>query len=232
MIWSPFFIKSPSDDRFFFCDVFMYYTMGVVLMNLRIKWAAVKVLKKALGLKKVMGLLSILSNDQKVGEPWRSVPSPSDQKDIDSRALIGEAILLYRAIQLKYPAIDAVTIVKDVIRESAIMQLYSLIPKIDKKYFLILPFEEQKASLTKIVDQFPNADYHIQDVQPNRFAYRITRCRLVELVNQLGLPELRDAFCPGDGLYFERYQPDVLFERPCTIGYGKKYCDFIFSFKE
>jgi len=139
--------------------------------------------------------------------------------------------LIYNTLKNRMEQEKALKITKRMIREAAIMQLYSLIPILKKKEIEAIPQEKQQEVLTEIIDRFPNADWKILEVTENSFTYRITRCRLVELVNEIGYPELSDAFCPGDLIYFEKFQPDIVLIRPDTIGYGKQYCDFIFELK-
>jgi len=203
------------------------------VMNLRITLAAAKVLINRLGLKTTLALVKELANQRKEGEPWKNLPKPKDKKDIYSRALIADAILMYRSLLKRMDKEKAINLVKELIIEAAMMQLYSLIPKISADDALTKSQEEINDLLTEIVEKFPNTDWERIESKGISFAYRITRCRLVELVNDLGLPELQDAFCPGDELYFEKFQPDINFSRPKNIGMqGDKCCDFIFSIKE
>ena len=51
------------------------------------------------------------------------------------------------------------------------------------------------------------------------------------LIVKAGHPELKDAFCNGDVIYFERYQPNLTFKRPQKIGSGDDVCEFIFEIK-
>ncbi len=202
------------------------------VMNLRITLAAAKVLFKSVGFKTTISLVKELGKQRKQGEPWKALPPPQDLKDNASRKLIGDAILLYRALSAKMGKDKAEKIIKQTILESAIMQLYSMVPRIDKTKILSKPTEERERSITNLVEKFPNTDWELLEASETSFAYRITRCRLVDLVIELGYPELRDAFCPGDAIYFERFQPDIVFSRPQNIGEGDKCCDFIFELKD
>jgi hypothetical protein len=201
------------------------------LMNFRIKKAAIGVLRKELGWKRLLRLIPGLSKRQKLGEPWTGMSPPEDQKDRDSRALIGDAILLYRELQRLEPSVDAERIVRRGIIESAIMQLYTLIPQLSKAAILKLAPEERKNRFCGIVAQFPNADWNLTKADETEFGYLIHRCRLVELIVAAGHPELKDAFCAGDGIYFERHQPEIGFSRPTMIGKGDPGCEFNFSLK-
>ena len=201
------------------------------VMNLRMSLAAVKVLLKEVGLGKTLSLVKGLAQEKKKGNAWDELPEPKDEKDDQSRELIEDAVYLYRALLKIMKGDEAEILIKKVIKESAIRQLYSLVPIIDKERILSLPIEEREENIKKLVGKFPNADWEIMESTGTTFAYRITRCRLVELVRALGYPELADAFCPGDITYFKQFQPAVMIERPKTIGYGNKCCEFIFTLK-
>jgi hypothetical protein len=198
-------------------------------MNSRIKNAAIKILIKELGFKRLMQIAPKLSARKKRGEPWQGLPLPQDSKDKASRALIEDAILLYRELLLIISQSEAERIIRNVIIESAIMQLYSLIPTLTKEAIAKLTPDQRKEQFCQIINQFPNADWTIQKVEPWKYQYYITRCRLVELIQATGHPELKNAFCAGDGIYFERYQKEVAFNRSQKIGDGASYCDFIFE---
>lgn len=202
------------------------------IMNFRITWAGLKVLWKNLSLNQLIKLLSFLDQEKKKGSPWDVLPPAESQKDRDSRALIGDAIIIYRFLKENFPADHALTITNSLIQFAAIAQLDSLIPCISRQKIEALSHAEQEKILTHIINQFPNTDWEILASSDRAFTYRIVRCRLVELVDQLGLPELREAFCPGDAIYFQDYQPDLIFERPSTIAHTQNYCDFIFRLKD
>ncbi|MHA1271799.1 MAG: L-2-amino-thiazoline-4-carboxylic acid hydrolase [Promethearchaeota archaeon] len=201
------------------------------VMNLRITLAAAKVLINRLGLKETFNLVKELKKEKKKGEPWKGILEPKDNKDRESRELIGDAIILYRLLKKDYGNEKAREIISDVIFNSSIAQLYSLIPIMKKEDIEAKSTEEREKLFTEIVNKFPNADWELIESSERKFSYKITRCRLYELVNELGYPELSDVFCKGDEVYFQRFQKDINLNRPKTIGGGDDCCEFIFSLK-
>ena len=83
-----------------------------------------------------------------------------------------------------------------------------------------------------LVDRFPNTDWKMTNCTEQEVTVCMTRCRIVELLDAVGCPELRNACCAGDKLYFDMYQKDINFKRDTMIGEGDKQCDFIFSIKD
>lgn len=204
-------------------------------MKLRIKskieLAAFRVLKAELGLNQLLKILPLLNKRKKKGEPFNNLPPPITEKDKESRALIGDAILLYRALGEVLSQQQAEHITRKVITESAVAQLSCLVPKLKKAELNRMSEQEKRQKFTEIIDKFPNADYVIVKAEEDLYHYNITRCRLVELIVAAGHPELSNAFCAGDGLFFERHQPDIEFNRDTMIGEGCKQCEFRFKVK-
>jgi L-2-amino-thiazoline-4-carboxylic acid hydrolase-like protein len=202
------------------------------VMNLKITLAGVKVLNKELNFRNLLKVVIGLVKLQKKGEPWKNMGEPETLKDKLSRGLIGDAILIYRVLKTLISQEEAERIIKKVVMAAAIKQLYSLVPQLEKAKMLSMSDEERKETLTEIVEKFPNTDWELLNMPKGVYAYRITNCRLVNLVKQVGHPELRFAFCPGDAKYFEDHQRNLDFERPSCIGKDDSYCDFIFKLKD
>ena len=114
----------------------------------KIEIAAIKVLKKELGLNKLLPLLPSLNKRKKNGEPFNALPPPETEKDKESRALIGDAILLYRVLMESFEQKEAERIVRNVICESAVAQLSCLVPKLTKKELCTLSENEKKQKFT------------------------------------------------------------------------------------
>lgn len=201
------------------------------ILKAKISIAALKALKKELTIREIARLLPALTKMQGKGEPFGHLSPPESDKDKESRALIADAVLLYRALCAFKLQPDAERITRSVICESAVAQLKYLVPIIDKKQLSALNEEEKKLKFCEIIAKFPNADYKIVKAEGKEYHYDITRCRLVELIEAVGHPELKDAFCAGDGLFFSRHQPEIVFERGNTIGEGKEACEFRFTIK-
>jgi hypothetical protein len=201
------------------------------MLKLKISRAALSALKNELSVDGIVKLLPAMLKLKMRGEPFASLSAPESKKDKESRALIADAVLLYRAL-LKYkPQPDAERITRAVITDAAIAQLKYLIPSIDKKTIETLNEEQKRQMFCDIIAKFPNAEYEIVKAEGKEYHYDITRCRLAELITAVGHPELRDAFCAGDGLYFARCQPAISFARESTIGEGHPTCPFRFTVK-
>ncbi len=202
-----------------------------IVLKVKIGSAAIKALKKELTIREIIKILPAFNKMKQNGEPFGQLPSTESEKDMESRALIADAVLLYRVLCLIKPQSEAERIIRTVICESAVAQLKVLVPKIGNKELASLSEEGKRLKFCEIISKFPNADYKIVKAESGEYYYDITRCRLVELIEAAGHPELKDAFCAGDGQYFLRYQPEVLFGRGSTIGEGKENCEFRFKLK-
>ncbi len=204
------------------------------IMETRIQLAAVKILIKELGLRTAISYIRALFKEKKrlkntTSSIWDGISPPKDEKDNISREVIEDALILYQLFLNDMDKAKAIKIIKKLIKFSAVAQLSSLIPVLKRKKMLSFSLEEREKIISKIVDQFPNADWEIASNTDDSFSFKITRCRFVELADDIGYPELRDAFCPGDALYFEEYQTDLEFSRPRLIAEGNGCCEFIFK---
>ncbi|MFA7663551.1 MAG: L-2-amino-thiazoline-4-carboxylic acid hydrolase [Clostridia bacterium] len=202
------------------------------ILEVKIKISAFKVLKKEVNFKELIQVLKEMERSKKRGEPWLKFPECETEKDLESRELIGEAILLYRALKNIREIKEAERIVREVIIRSAVTQLNFLIPLIKREKLLKMGEEDRSAFFEGIIDKFPNADYELVEENSKRYKFDIVRCRLVDLIIKAGHPELMDAFCAGDGIYFSMCQPEVLFSRQHMIGKGAEKCDFEFRIKD
>lgn len=201
------------------------------ILEVKIKISAFKVLKKEVNFKELIQLLKEMERSKKKKEPWVNFPQCETEKDLESRELIGEAILLYRALKNIREIKEADRIVREVIIRSAVTQLNFLIPLIKREKLLKMEPNARSEFFKRIIDKFPNADYELVEESTERYKFDIISCRLVDLVIKAGHPELMDAFCAGDGIYFSECQPEVVFSRKDMIGKGAGKCDFEFKIK-
>lgn len=201
------------------------------LIGLKTKITGFKILVKRLGWKKTLLLLPNLLIRQIKGEPFKSIAKSKEIKDKKSRQLIKDAILVYRALLDILEQNYAEALIREIIRESAITQLSLLIPPICSKQVLEMQSDQRKEKFCDIINQFPNADWSLEVADDTVFEFVIAKCRLVELTELAGHPELKDAFCAGDSIYFEKYQSDILFNCKKKIGEGESLCNFKFELK-
>lgn len=201
-------------------------------LKVKIKLSALKVLIKEIKIGKLFFIVNELVKNGKKGEPWKNLVAPEDEKESECRELIGDAILLYRALKKISTKESAERIIRKVIEVSAVTQLNFLIPRIERKALEKMSAKERERFFREIVEKFPNTDYKVVDVSDKEYGFDITRCRLVELIVKAGHPELSDAFCSGDGIYFNSCQPEIAFLREKMIGKGDNICDFGFKMKE
>ncbi len=200
-------------------------------MKTKIELTALKTLFKEAGVLKTVRILPGIFIGKLKGGPWKTFPAPESKKDSESRQLIGDAIILYRILLRIFDIKEAERITREVITASSVVQLSCAVPIIERETIENYNDEEKERMFCGIIAKFPNADYEVID-SDRVYSFKITRCRLAELITEAGHPELRDAFCAGDGLYFRKYQPDLIFKRDCMIGKGDSCCLFEFKIKE
>lgn len=202
------------------------------IVDMKIKAAAVKALAAELGTRRLLKFAAAMRREERRGEPYKDLPPPEDGKERDSRNLIGEAAILYRLMSADMGAEEAGRIIRRMITDAAVAQLKCLIPQIRREDLEGMDERERTEFFSGIVNRFPNTDWETRETGEESVSIAVTRCRLCEIFDALGMPELRNSCCAGDALYFERCQREVLFEREHTIGDGAPECDFRFSLKD
>ena len=200
------------------------------ITRLKMTGAALKVLRLQISFREYIWVIfNYLKYDKK--SLWKDLEPARNKKDKGSRAQLGDAIILYRILLKRFTPERAEDIIRNVIKNAAIQFLRGTLPLLDREEILEMDNEEKEEILTSLIEKFPNSDWEIVKTKDDEFHYRITRCRFPELLRHLDHPELNDAFCAGDLLYFQEYQPDIDISRPNTIGSGNNCCDFIFSIR-
>ena len=194
--------------------------------------AAISLLNKRLGVLATTSVLGALMFRQVKGQPWRGLPSPADEKEKLTREQAGPAILLYRVLCDRMPQQDALDLTADIATEGALIFLRQTIPTIRAAEMNALSDEQRLEFLQGIQGKFFNADAGDYTIGETDFSFLIQRCRFPELCKATGHPELAPVFCKGDGLFFERHQPEVLFSREHTLARDGQPCDFSFQLKD
>ena len=64
--------------------------------------------------------------------------------------------------------------------------------------------------------------------EPDRIAYRFTRCMWAEIFRELGEPELGFVFCAGDEPAVKSFNPKLGFKRTKVLMNGDDICDHVF----
>ncbi len=203
-----------------------------MLLRLRMTFASLSLVGSQIGWLRLPGVLfSVVWADIR-GEPWRKLAAPATEKERLSRKEMGQAVLLFRALRSRFGHERALKVIGEVVKEAAVIQIGSFIPKTLLENWRELDPETRDALLTEALNKFPNS--HSESLYSDRdsFKYVISRCEFHELANGLGLPELATVFCAGDGLFFEREVPGAKFERPTTIASGGSCCDFRIRWKD
>lgn len=205
-------------------------------MQLRIILKAARLLVDQVGIKQFLRYIPGYLAHKRKKTPWTGLDLPKEQKDKKSRQMIQDAVIFYKLLLGDYPQPQAFEIIKEVVFQSAITQLKLTIPRIRREKLLKMSNGKQLQFFTKLAEKFYNADWEVlsspEELENQTFSIRITRCRFVELVRQVGYPELSGIFCHGDLAYFENFQPEIDFARPKNIGVlGNATCDFVFTLK-
>ena len=188
--------------------------------------AAVPVLIERVGVLRSLQLGARLAAAKATGSPFRDLPPATDDRERASRAQIGPAIVLYRALLETMPQDEALALAGDVIEAGAMKFLKTTLGPIVGDS-LDSSSQAQRESLAReTVDKFFNASVGRLEVGPDALEFTVDACRFPELCEAVGVPELAPAFCRADARYFGEVEKRVELVRPTTIASGGASCPF------
>jgi hypothetical protein len=139
-------------------------------------------------------------------------------------------VLLLRALRDRVGAEAARAITGEAVAAGAIAFLRAALGPLRRAEIAALDDAGRRAFAADRAARFPNVTLAWDEVSPDRVAFTVTRCRLVELVAHAGHPELAPLFCAGDAAWFGGVEPGVLLDRPETIAAGGAACRFSLRF--
>mgnify|MGYP001396231042 CR=1 FL=1 len=84
----------------------------------------------------------------------------------------------------------------------------------------------------RVLSRMPFEKIEVTVADANKFQIKVTLCQFTEVFHLLRMDELSKAFCDGDVVFCEKYQPALNFERKHAIQNGDAYCDHTFTRKK
>ena len=206
--------------------------IGKLHLGVRTSMVALASLRPALGVRALPGLVWEMRRRAAAGEPWQALGPAATERERICRDQARDAVLLFVALTSRVGEKRALALTGQVLRESAVLHLRRLLPRVDRAAYAAMEPAARKAMLEDLVGRFPNSTVDGVEASVGRFSYRITRCELVELMRRIGRPLLAPLFCKGDEDFFGRDMPEVVFERPSTLAEGGACCEFRFRWRQ
>lgn len=188
--------------------------------------AAWRCLRQALGTLSALRIVAELQFAKLRGEPFAHLPRAAEAKEAGSRAQAGGAVLLYRAVRRRHGPEVAMRVTAEVVREAALVFLEAQIGHLGPDELAAHPPERGEAWVREGLDRFPNLTATLEQADPTAVRFTVHRCRLVELVREVGHPELAPVFCAADATFFGTSRPGLRLERPATLAAGDPHCRF------
>lgn len=194
--------------------------------------AAVPALVRAVGVLEAVRLGWALERAQRRGEPFAALPPATTDKERESRAQAGPAILLYRALAARLGKAEALAIVEQVTIAGAVAFLRQSVGQLERARLEAMDEPKRKAWVAQRGERFPNASMRVDEASDERVVFTVTACRFPPLCAAAGVPELAPVFCAGDERFFGDVQRDVVLDRPQTIAAGDPQCVFRLSWRD
>ena len=188
--------------------------------------AGLKALVAELGVARAVRVGLRVQLEAARGEPFGHLPAADSAQERGSRAQAGPAVLLVRALRRSMSDEDALRVTARVVEEGALIFLARTLGRLDRAAVDALSDAEREAWAKAKAGAFPNATVEWRSVTAREVVFEVTACRLVQLVHQVGEPQLAPLFCSADARYFGEVEPGTELVRPTTIAAGHDRCRF------
>jgi len=162
-------------------------------------------------------------------DPFASLGPAPDSRQKASRAQIGPAVAMYKALKKRLGQDEALEVMRRVILPATISFLRYTIadPPVDQ--YIAASEEDRRQLIGALMQPFFNATSEITAVDNESFTVEVRTCDFPMLCAAAGVPELASLFCEGDISYFNREDSPVHLDREYTIAQGGDRCPFVFS---
>lgn len=140
-----------------------------------------------------------------------------EQADSHARSLVA----IVRAVERKYGE-EGKNAVKEAWLEEVYYRPWKKIGESVKK--------NDVQTLAKLIEEgcFGTHEWERVVDEPNRVAYKFTKCRWAEIFKELGATDIGKWFCDSDPVYVKAFNPNIKFKRTKTLMDGCEYCDHVF----
>lgn len=196
-------------------------------------WAALRALARRLGWRRALALGVRLTLGQARGRPFRALPRATNDDERKSRAQIGPAILLYRALQADgMPRLKALELCREVVLAAGVAFLARTVGPLRQAELAALDDAGRRAFAEARGRRFFNATVRWDRVTPQEVRFTVTSCRFPALCEAASAPELAPLFCEADEAYFGQVERRVQLTRPHTLAEGGPDCPFMLRWEE
>ncbi len=194
--------------------------------------AAFGVLRRRFGLLRALGIGWAIERQKAGGRPFGHLPPPTGEKDAQSRAQIGPAIVLFAVLVERYGDSTALEVTAEVVEAAALAFLGETVGPLRRATLAAMGPEERDAFVRDRMARFPNAEVRFEHIGADEVRFTVTDCRFVALCHAAGCPELAPLFCAGDARFFGEVEPDVVLIRETTLAVGGDRCPFVLRYAD
>lgn len=191
--------------------------------------ATLRVLRRELGAAKTLAVLSEVALGKLRGEPFRDLGKPMDRRDVLSRRQVGPAVLLHRSLSKRIASERALEILREVTVVAGVIFLSDLLSDLDPAALAAEDPQKALVELEARASRMFNAEGEMSlSAEPLEVSFRVSRCRFVQLLDEIGDREILPLFCEVDRAFFQPEQTPIQLRRSKTLAKGDGECDFHF----
>ena len=190
------------------------------------QWPAFRQMVRHLGLFKAIKLGATVRRLEKRGAPFEELPEPVDIREEMSRAQIGPALLIYRALRADFSEARALEITQDIVVASGVVFMRKNLGEFSQKGLSTLDAPQRLQFLNDKSEGFFNATIEWTNTSADKVGFEVHSCHFPTLCAAVGLPEVAPIFCAVDAAFFGSAEPKIELLRPRTLAKGDALCDF------
>lgn len=193
---------------------------------------AAPILLREIGVMNALRVGRAIRRQERAGEPFAALDPAVDERERQSRAQIGPAILLYQQLAPLFGTARALQVTELVVVEAALDFLRHTIGPLRREQLAAMGPAQLEAFSQGVGDRFFNATVQWEKMDADGVDFTVTACQFPRLCAAVGVPELAPVFCKGDERFFGEVESDVVLIRPQTIATGGANCPFSLRFAE
>lgn len=195
-----------------------------------IEIAAVKAVNRLYGPVVAGRVFLHLRRREKEGEPFAHLPAARSLGETRSRALVGATVRLFRELDETVEVDDPVAITDEAVDAGMVVFLNRTVGAIRNREWASVDDDARLEWVTERSAGFPGVDIRWDHVGAESIDFTVTACRLVQLCNVAGEPQLARLFCRADARFLGQSEPHVVLVREHTIAAGADDCPFRLTF--
>ena len=195
------------------------------------KFHAIKALHQQIGLWLTIRCCFHVLLRSLLDPPFKDLGKPQTHNEVASRRQIADAVIIYGFLKHIMGQTRALEATSTVIVASGQFFIDAHLSDINHARLVEIDEPARRELASERLSRFPNMTPKVIDIREDALRFRVERCHFVHLCSAAGVPELTQAFCKVDDVYFSEIRDDIELVRPQTLARDNRPCEFHLQFR-